>query len=465
MKIVLIILNFVFFVSSVNATTVGNYAEMSTAVAAMASDIAAHSYELKHGKSSVTTRLHALADVLSLAREGLFYYNNGSSSFNKDSGVNAAFVVHDLSRLYRHVTADDAFEQKLEEQALEVIDYCKAFILPILKGVTALGIACTQDNATLFGTPGYAGKNLRYIMLSTHSFTRLLEEYACLKEDSEYRYPLIVALCANVAWIVHEYKKYDEEWQRVEAERRRIVAEEERKRVEAARQEAERQRTENELRQEFAQREAAREGVVRDQVLPGECAICTDDESPLRVLHCGHAYCAVCLNREIDRTPEAGRQMDQVRCPQDGCRECLLRGDLAHITSADQGRAQRILAAYDEARRRPLEIALENLVQQRIQNNQSEAEIQRLLNAQQAIRCSSCQYPYIGKDTACYHITCRNDVSDGHGGRRDCGHQFCYHCGSDYILDRYGHYQAPAACGLNSYHPTCRPLPGHTRPV
>ena len=343
--------------STVSPATTANYAEMATAVASMAADMAANHYALK-GNAKAAAGLKSLTDGLSLGNKGLFFYNNiraqeGLAAWQwdrRDSVVNGLIMGRDVTRLGQHLyefaqafkdvdqqtlneasslaeeilqspealaaaglapeevgaTSDSDSEQSdLEDdtQAEErhrqqdrVIYLQRVIVLPLFKGLSALAIACTQNYTTSFSS-----NQARFTATAAHAFSRLVEEYVELKKDSWLKKPVVIAMAANLVWLAYEAHQYE---------------------LELARQKGE-----------------TRNGV---------CEQCHQNR-PLRILGCGHARrCADCLGAQVRGHDVA--QLHRIGCDALGCNHRMTRNEVAGVT----GNNPALMRNYDEATYRQL---------------------------------------------------------------------------------------------------------------
>jgi hypothetical protein len=333
----------------VSPTTGANYAEMGAALATMAVDIAANHYAF-NGNTKKANFFKCSTDVLSLTTKGLFFYNNVQgktlsdidwSIYSRDCQANSILMVRDVTKLAEHLytsvitekngpqepvdfetlTATLALEnfnqttvraiddtQKNPNQAdapaqdSRTLEYArKVILLPALKGLTALAVACTQTYATAYSTD-----HARFTATAAHCFAQLLEEYNNLDKDSTMSNPLLFALCLNAAWIAYEANQYKIE-----------------------------------------------QNNIQGQTRQGYCPQCGEPGS-LKVLDCTHAYCTNCLNRhvqqEIDNNPT---QLHMLKCPHVGCNHAdgmMTRNEVIDVMhNAPQAVHAFDLAAFNDA--------------------------------------------------------------------------------------------------------------------
>ena len=351
----------VFFIfKAAHATTVCNYVEMGMALSAMTVDMIANGCETKLGQTNTVAALHCIADFLHLAREGLFYQNNAGvrcGNFNRDFYANIAFQAHDIVRLFKHAKTFFSKGQGIglvdEKPQPEVIDEngvelakleyifskyataCKVVIIPALKGLTALSIACTQHGATKFGSGRYEQGEVRFLATAAHAFLRLFDEYLQAGAGSYYKKVILVALCANVSWLIAECVNY------------------------------------RSLRTD--EREHLLDQVLRNNPEPyvvtgvrhAECDTCQDCVAKeLIILHCGDALdCRECLQLKVCRAYGHQRdfQASLVQCSR--CHQDMCRADLEHIMHCyDAQESANVMQAYDERRSRNLRQQVDDLI-------------------------------------------------------------------------------------------------------
>ena len=404
--------------SSVNAATRANYAEMATAVASMATDMAANHYALK-GNAKAAAGLKSLTDGLSLGNKGLFFYNNiraqdGLAAWEwdrRDSLVNGLIMGRDVTRLAQHLyefaqafkdvdqqtineasdlaeeilqspealaaaglapeeviaTTDTTSEQvDLEDEAQaeerhrqhdRVIYLQRVIVLPLFKGLSALAIACTQNYTTSFSS-----NQARFTATAAHALSRLIEEYVELKKGSWLKKPVVIAMAANLVWLAYEAHQYE---------------------IELVRQKGE-----------------TRNGV---------CRIC-DEEQQLQVLACNHAYCNRCMNRYVQTQFTNYRaQMDHTRCPHHQCLHHFTRNEIENAVQRN-AQEQRIIQAFDAAayeRANPPRVA------------ELDPEMRAMIDRVEVRICPQCRNG-VQRIDGCNHMTCR------------CRCEFCYACGTPY---------------------------------
>lgn len=336
-------------IAPASATTSANYAEMGAALATMAVDIAANHYAF-NGNTKKANLFKCSTDLLSLTTKGFFFYNNVQaktfsdiewSLYARDCQAHTILMARDVTKLAEHLytsiaTKNNVDHEPLDFEALtaalalenlnettgfavdgaqELVDQAdtpeqdsrtleyarKVILLPALKGLTALAVACTQGYAT-----SYASHQARFTATAAHSFAQLLEEHSNLDQDSAMNNPLLFALCLNAAWIIYEGNQY-----RIE------------------------------------------QNNIQGQTRQGRCPQCGQAGS-LKVLGCAHAYCTNCLNRHvqagIDNNPT---QLHQLRCPHVGCNHAegmMTRNDVIDVMdNAPQAVRAFDLAAFNDA--------------------------------------------------------------------------------------------------------------------
>lgn len=411
----LILLN----LSTLQATSISNYAEMGLALAAIPFDMAAQKHDLEKDTKKAAFH-HLYANSINILKNSLYLFNNfkfqrqlGRINLgSRDVLVHYALIVADLKSLYKNLkelaparkqtashqvgsedllnfdfdeeeSIEDFFdfdfdeEESIEEatpettfdEADEIVDdeklselarRVRLFILPSLKGLTSFALACAQSGATPYES--ISRKPARYLAAAAHLFTRLFAEYSVSKSTARYKKLLKAALILNSAWLAYEATRY--------------VAT-----LPILNRQPEDLRNLNERQEPFIplQRQA------------GECSVCYDDADLLR-LHCGHAVCCQdCLDHQLN-----ANALNTVTCPQQGCTERINRNEFRDITNNNEQR----LAAYDAA-------------MQPVRPTTPEAAA-----ALGAKPCPGrgCGVP-IYRNGGCQHMTCRR-----------CDHQFCWVC-------------------------------------
>lgn len=379
---------------SLRAATAGNFREMLLAVSAVPFEIAAEKafFDKEQKKAAV---LHIAADVLALANKYYFFKNNiaaqscetGSWTYERrDMVVNAALAGLDIKNLIKHYqqlktlrmqeeeTYDLFFEQIDQDEELPKLNaqqqlqishlayHWRVVALPCLKGLTALTVACTQE-----GVMRLEVEKARNLATAAHSFTKLLSEYTVLEQTSDalkYKMILSAALMANAAWLVYEAKDYIDFLTPVPMEK-----------------------------------------------VQGSCSVCCLDGEVIELnrLHCGHAYCAECLQGQIREAFKArgANPFHKIACPASckGCTEFLSRNEIAEVMNNDKDYRE-MLTAFDQARKH-----------RKAENSMTDEEVR----AKGMKRCPNpvCRVP-IEKDGACPHMVCK------------CNHQFCWWCLGDF---------------------------------
>ena len=335
-------------IAPASATTGANYAEMGAALATMAVDIAANHYAF-NGNTKKANLFKCSTDVLSLTTKGLFFYNNVQaktfsdidwSLYARDCQAHTILMARDVTKLAEHLytsiaTKNNGTQEPLDfetlaaalalenlnettgsavdgaqeivdpanapEQDSRTLEYArKVILLPALKGLTALAVACTQGYAT-----SYASDHARFTATAAHCFAQLLEEHSNLDQDSAMNNPLLFALCLNAAWIIFEGNQYKIE-----------------------------------------------QNNIQGQTRQGHCPQCGQAGS-LKVLGCAHAYCTNCLNRHvqagIDNNPT---QLHQLKCPHVRCNHdgAMTRNEVIDVMqNAPQAVQAFDLAAFNDA--------------------------------------------------------------------------------------------------------------------
>ena len=330
------------------ATTSANYTEMGAALATMAVDIAANHYAF-NGNTKKANLFKCSTDVLSLTTKGLFFYNNVQaktlsdidwSIYTRDCQAHSILMARDVTKLAEHlytsvITEKNGRQEPVDfetlaaalalenlnettgcavdgaqeivdpanapEQDSRTLEYArKVILLPALKGLTALAVACTQGYAT-----SYASDHARFTATAAHCFAQLLEEHSNLDQDSAMNNPLLFALCLNAAWIIFEGNQYKIE-----------------------------------------------QNNIQGQTRQGHCPQCGQAGS-LKVLGCAHAYCTNCLNRHvqagIDNNPT---QLHQLKCPHVRCNHdgAMTRNEVIDVMqNAPQAVQAFDLAAFNDA--------------------------------------------------------------------------------------------------------------------
>lgn len=389
---------FAFFMNSgpcaLHAATTGNFREMVLAVSTIPFEIAAEkAFFDKEPKKAVL--LHITADLLALANKYYFFNNNiaaqngttGTWTYERrDMAVNAALAVLDIKNLVKHyeqwkaihiqeLKEYDPFADSIEEdkdgshvdaqQQLHISHlayYWRVVALPCLKGLTALAVACTQEDVMRFEV-----EKARNLATAAHSFTKLLSEYASLEQSAgalKYKIILSAALMANAVWLVSEAKDYMDFLMPTPMEK-----------------------------------------------VQGSCPVCClfGEVIELRQLHCGHAYCAECLQGQIREAFKArgANPFHKIACPNscEGCSEFLSRNEIAEVMNNDKDYRE-MLTAFDQASKH-----------RKAENSMTDEEVR----AKGMKRCPNpvCRVP-IEKDGACPHMTCK------------CGHHFCWWCLGDF---------------------------------
>jgi hypothetical protein len=527
-------------ISPLSALTNGNRLEIGTALATMFMDMTANHYAFT-GNNKIANKLKCITDTLSLSSKSLFFYNHYESAnpYDRDCLANGALMLRDVTKLAEHLYAAmttqakstqdvgqsndlDAIslnsfinfdtlvkfaleknnqlsapiKEKTQEQTdpkkSSFFDYVrKVIFLPGFKGLTALAVACTQDNATT-----YAGDHARFTATAVHSFAQLLEEYSNLSPDSKLQNPLLFALCVNVVWIYMESRQYVEEQKREELNKiKALIIEEENRdlaqlieradaqtrrlgelRENQDRQDrtawARRRRQTEELRvfreTDIAQARAldrfqdpviAREPIqeltreaFRANTRLGMCvigAVCDNSiATNLQVLGCGHAYCTECLNGLIGHAQtnrENGNNFDHIPCPHPECmknHQYFTRDEIRCISEPKDEAAR--LELYDNhARERALarhhapanadELAA---VREALRNGpRAIDDDQEERNPGRLYICPGCNEG-IARNGGCNHITCRT-----------CRTEFCCLCMTRYVRNR-----KMCNCGLFDTH-------------
>jgi hypothetical protein len=340
--------------STLQATSISNYAEMGLALAAIPFDMAAQKHTLEKDTKKATFH-HLYVNSINILKNSLYLFNNfkfqrqlGRMNLgSRDVLVHYALIVADLKSLYKNlrvlaparkqaasdqVPSDDLLnfdfdeEESIEEatpettfdEAEEIVDdeklselarRLRLFILPSLKGLTSFALACSQSGATPYES--ISRKQARYLAAAAHLFTRLFAEYSVSKSTTRYKKLLTAALILNSAWLAYEATQYVITLPML-----------------------------NRQPEELQNRNENQELFVPLQRQAGECSVCYDDADLLR-LHCGHAVCCQgCLDHQLN-----ANALNTVTCPQHGCNEQINRNEFRDITNNNEQR----LAAYDAA--------------------------------------------------------------------------------------------------------------------
>ncbi|MBS1988701.1 hypothetical protein JST56_06980 [Candidatus Dependentiae bacterium] len=399
--------------STLQAVTQSNYAEMGLALATIPFDITAQKHTLAKNTKKAAL-YHMAAHSLSIANKILYLHNNINAQqingrlnlTNRDILVNCSIALLDLKNLFKYFRVlvpapqkvnpvatedlldfdfdndtddlldfefeeDEAVQEEIfdeaeadaeaeiaEEKISRLVKTWRTVALPSLKGLTAFALACAQQNATSY--ENYSRTQARNMLTAAHSLTKLLAEYSALESNTGYPKLLIAAMMLNATWLAYEIKRYIET-----------------------------------MPEPF-----------RMQTSQGHCEVCIEDDVEINHLRCGHGYCRDCLAGTINaRYGDRGAQpFNRTPCPHQGCQEVISRDEMAIIMNNDRT----IMDAYDEAQARFGRPAMSPL---------SDAEIR----AQGFKRCpnQACRRT-IEKGNACRHVICT------------CGHQFCWWCLRDW---------------------------------
>lgn len=199
------------FQSPSYAITPWNYAEMGLALASIPVEVAAHAKATKDDKKGAT-RLHIITDFLNILNKSLFFYNNISSQtkaenlhiVSKELAVNGALLSYNMIKLGKHIQnyVHTKNEPIVSVSDLETRYQIPALAYPILKGLSAFALACSQDNTT-----NYASKQARIIASLAHSFFTLLDEHSQLGSHAQYKKLVSASILANAAWLAYELSK------------------------------------------------------------------------------------------------------------------------------------------------------------------------------------------------------------------------------------------------------------------
>jgi hypothetical protein len=298
---------------SVSATEFANFAEVTAAFVTMGMDMAANHYALQKNSSQDALMLKCVTDALSLSTKGLYFYNNitAKTRFGNNAHWNwterdcvthgalaalnikdLALHIYELTQQKKPVIVDVSVGEENEEDALgRNLNYFRRVILqPILKGLTAAAVGCTQNYAT-----SYSGDRARYTASAAHSFANLLEQYSNLTPGSKLEEVAILALILNGLWLGHEGKEY-----------------------------------------------AAHLRNVRGATQHGACPSCSE-ETELNILGCAHSYCKACLRNAVNAHDHAN--LNGMFCPHEECERHLSRNEIENIT----GNSPDAMLHYDTA--------------------------------------------------------------------------------------------------------------------
>ncbi|MBM3886774.1 hypothetical protein FJ364_02480 [Candidatus Dependentiae bacterium] len=379
-------------VELVSATSTTHYAEMGAALTAMVTDMAANHYACT-GNNKKAALLKMSSDLFSLSHKSFFFYNNiqgqvdpGSwSIYSRDCQAMAVLAARDVTKLAQHIyesipSKDNSLPTDFEvlAQAVEknepntegiqnnintantqsnakAIEYMqKVILIPALKGLTALAVACTQNYAT-----SYSGKEARFTAVAAHFFAQLLEEYSNLAPNAAFKKPLIVALCLNAAWIFLEGKQY-----------------------------------------------VAHLQAVQGRTQEGRCPTC-NQVGALKILGCNHAYCKNCLRENAqERLADDPEQLHRLLCPHEGCDHRINHNEMKDISNNNP----HVMHSFDLA-------AFNNVAPEfkpKPFANLSDAERQAFLANMRNGVCSICYDDNVPVfDKGCGHLACR-DCLQGH---------------------------------------------------
>lgn len=393
--------------STLQATGIGNYAEMGLALAAIPFDMAAQKHELENDTKKAAVH-HVYLNSINILKNSLYLFNNFAfqrrlgriNLGSRDVLVHYGLITADLISLYKnyrklvpaqkkpiHPATDDLlnfdFDEEEstqetttetasnedvvveeDEEVSELVQRLRTVVLPGLKGLTSFALACAQSGATPYES--ISRKQARYLAASAHLLTRLLAAYSGSKLTVDYKKILKAGLILNSVWLAYEATQYVATLPILN-------------------------------RQPEDQQQL---GVDHGPLIPlqrqaGECSVCYDDADLLQ-LHCGHAICCqACLNNQLN-----ANTLNTVTCPQHGCTERINRNEIRDITNDNEQR----LAAYDAAMQpvRPIT-----------------PEAAAALGAKPCPG-RGCGVP-IYRNGGCQHMTCRR-----------CDHQFCWVCLGDW---------------------------------
>lgn len=302
--------------SNVQATTKTNYLEMASALAAIPFDMAAHHHTLE-GNHKAAAGFGLVTSIINSINKALFFWNyvdgekyklDNRKYLGPEIIVNGSLALHNIIMLIMHsrelktalgtinshlfgthvsdvsigaITPDLLNEAKespaptntdpVENTKVSRLMYLlQVIVLPSLKGLTAFGLACSQEYAT-----PYFGEKARLITTAAHSLTTLLDDLATLKLSSKKKSLLVLLVLANILWLCYELMPRTDEI--------------------------------------------------------GHCDYCCNNEALVQ-LGCGHRVCRKCVRMQLKNASQKAPS-DRVQCPEDRCPYIISRNEMQCIAT------------------------------------------------------------------------------------------------------------------------------------
>lgn len=323
---------------SLQSATASNVAEFASALAIIPAEIAANSCALKKQDPKKVVKLRILADLANVLNKSIFLCNSVGPILsqgrslgpkNRESLFGGLLLARDLIKLGSHLKSlkamhavdaasslekmikdldddgndndefgensesDDNEPANVEQPVIdskEVSGFAKTWnivLMPCLKGLSALALACVQENVSAYSSP-----QMRNLVSAARCFVALADELSEFDEANfPYKKAIYVALIINAVLFIYEINKYINPYEL------------------------------------------------------GYCTTCFGNGVLLIPLPCGHAFCKDCLVDAISAkvmAKDGGGHL--INCLANGC-ETTLSSQMVHFCCADNAK---IIEEYEE---------------------------------------------------------------------------------------------------------------------